>query len=94
MQDPAQLVPVNIPLELKKQLDEIANFRQQPPYSIIAKALEKYLAEEKANLPTEPVFNYDLDRMKNRVENQEFIRMPDDLKTTQDFKDWLASIAS
>lgn len=36
------------------------------------------------------VFNYDLERMKDRVENQEFVRFPDNIETLDEFKEWLA----
>ncbi len=36
-------------------------------------------------------FNYDLERMKERVENQEFVAMPKGIKTIEEFDKWLAS---
>lgn len=48
---------------------------------------------EKAQANTqEPVFNYDLERMKDRVENQEFVEVPDDaLESDEAFRAWLAT---
>ncbi len=41
----------------------------------------------------EIVFNYDLERMKDRVENQEFVEVPDwACKSGKDFKQWLESV--
>ncbi len=38
-------------------------------------------------------FNYDLERMKDRVENQEFVEVPDHaVKSGKDFKKWLEAI--
>ncbi|PID63898.1 MAG: type II toxin-antitoxin system antitoxin, RelB/DinJ family [Gammaproteobacteria bacterium] len=46
------------------------------------------------HVPDEPVFNYDLERMKDRVENQEFVTVPDwATKSGKSFKQWLESIA-
>ncbi len=46
------------------------------------------------SVPDEPVFNYDLQRMKDRVENQEFVTVPDwATKSGKSFKKWLESIA-
>ncbi len=42
----------------------------------------------------EPVFNYDLERMKDRVENQEFVSCPDDIQTPAEFRQWLSEVAS
>lgn len=40
----------------------------------------------------EPVFNYDLERMKDRVENQEFHAYPTGkIKNTADFRRWLSN---
>lgn len=41
-------------------------------------------------LATETTFNFDLERMKERVENQEFHTYPDNIETLDDFKKWLA----
>lgn len=45
------------------------------------------------NKPSNRVFNYDLERMKDRVENQEFVELPDSVKTGEDLKKWLEDIA-
>ncbi len=44
-------------------------------------------------IPTEQPFNYDLERMKDRVENQEFVSCPDDVQSPDDFRKWLQGIA-
>ncbi len=38
-------------------------------------------------------FNYDLERMKDSVENQEFVACPDDIQSAEDFRAWLAEVA-
>ncbi len=38
-------------------------------------------------------FNYDLERMKDRVENQEFVACPDNIQSAEDFRAWLKKVA-
>ncbi len=38
-------------------------------------------------------FNYDLERMKDRVENQEFHTKPKHIKNFEEFDKWLTGIA-
>ncbi len=57
------------------------------------KAKEPTLTIPKITKKVECPFNYDLERMKDRVENQAFHTKPSHVQSFDDFDKWLTGIA-
>ncbi|MBS9779172.1 MAG: hypothetical protein KGV51_00960 [Moraxellaceae bacterium] len=65
----------------------------QEQFSMVTKLLEAVNIKVKAPQKIENPFNYDLERMKDRVENQEFVACPDNVQSAEDFRAWLTEVA-
>ncbi len=65
----------------------------QEQFSMVTKLLEAVNIKVKAPQKIENPFNYNLERMKDRVENQEFVAVPDwALENDESFDKWMQAI--
>ncbi len=62
--------------------------------NMIYKLLEAVNLKVKTPQKVENPFNYDLERMKDRVENQTFHTMPTDIKNFEEFDEWMTKVAT
>ncbi len=62
-------------------------------FTMVTKLLDAVNIKVKNPQKIENPFNYDLERMKDRVENQEFYTKPSHIKNFEDFDKWLVEVA-
>ncbi len=65
----------------------------QEQFSMVTKLLEAVNIKVKTPQKVENSFDYDLQRMKEHVENQEFVEVPDwALESDESFDKWMQAI--